>query len=139
MFLLYNDWVALREAKIAKLNEMLKDERCKDPSAINHNIQIQYAEMEQERKKYEERKKQFENNKQNLLRTKAKFVHNEWLSTITDRRTLRIYAADKYHKDIAKSKPHPCALADPLYHDLVTDDIPSSKELNWEGEEWKSC
>ena len=44
-------------------------------------------------------------------------------------RKLRQFAADKFHRDIAKPTPHPAALADPLYHDLVTDYVKDSSDL----------
>ena len=115
----YSTWTTHHNNRLAKYKNMLKDPRCEDPSAILHAIEVLQTEL-------------------NLLQTdhdaeypKVKAEHDKCVAALEFYDKYEAYtaneiwsfAAKKFHKDVSKPMPHPCALQDPLYHGAVTDDM----------------
>lgn len=102
-----------------KLNKMLKDPRCVDPSAILHSIEIHQAEIDRYQKYYDEHYPKLRDEYVKQIASLQFYDKYEaWTAgEIWD------YAARKFRKDVSKPYPHPGALQDPLYHGIVTDDL----------------
>ena len=114
----HNSW-------IEKMTKIASDPRCKDKAPVVHNIRVHEGELKMAIDA-------FDRDSKHLIDRIARLNENKRLIKISEChrvRELRRYAADKFHRDIAKPTPHPCALADPLYHDLVTDYVKDSSEL----------
>lgn len=104
---------------IDKLNKMLKDPRCVDPSAILHSIEVHQTELDVYQRYYDEhypkRKKEYDK-----CVAALEFYDKYEAYTANE---IWSFAAKKFRKDVSKPMPHPCALQDPLYHGAVTDDM----------------
>lgn len=110
---------------IDKMMNIASDPRCKDKAPVVHNIRVHEGELKMAIDAFDRDSKQ-------LIDRIARLHENKRLIKISECfrvRELRRFAADKFHRDIAKPEPHPCALADPLYHDLVTDYVKDSSDL----------
>ncbi|MBO4736662.1 MAG: hypothetical protein J5614_09755 [Paludibacteraceae bacterium] len=118
-------WADYHNAQIEKMCKIASDPRCIDKSPAVHNIRIHESELKMQIEQFDIDSKHLED-RINRLKEQERLIK---ISECHRLRELRRYAADKFHRDIAKPIPHPCALADPLYHDIVTDYVKDSSEL----------
>lgn len=110
---------------IGKMMNIASDPRCRDKAPVVHNIRVHEGELKMAIDS-------FTRDSKHLIDRIARLNENKRLIKISECfrvRELRRFAADKFHRDIAKPEPHPGALADPLYHDLVTDYVKDSSDL----------
>ena len=114
----HNSW-------IDKMTKIGSDPRCKDKAPVVHNIRVHEGELKMA-------VDAFDRDSKHLIDRITRLNENKRLIKISGChrvRELRRFAADKFHRDIAKPEPHPNALADPLYHDLVTDYVKDASAL----------
>ena len=120
-----NTWANYHNAQIEKMCRIANDPRCKDKNPVVHSIRIHEGELKMQIEQFDINSKHLED-RINRLNEHKRLIK---ISECHRLRKLRQFAADKFHRDIAKPEPHPCALADPLYHDLVTDYVKDSSDL----------
>lgn len=120
-----NTWANYHNAQIEKMCRIANDPRCTDKNPVVHSIRVHEGELKMQIERFDIDSKHLED-RINRLNEHKRLIK---LSERHRLRELRQFAADKFHRDIAKPEPHPCALADPLYHDLVTDYVKDSSDL----------
>lgn len=90
-----------------------------NPDFVQHNIEIQMNELRRTELIFKDKMAELVAELQDLDEKMVKF--NEWCDV--PRSEIERFCRERFHKDVTKPIPHPCAVADPLYHNLVTDDI----------------
>ena len=118
-------WSDYHNTQIEKMCRIANDPRCVDKNPVVHNIRVHEGELKMRIERFDIDAKHIDDRISRLNEMK----HLIKISECHRVRKLRQFAADKFHRDIAKPKPHPAALADPLYHDLVTDYVKDSSDL----------
>lgn len=123
-----DELVSVRKARLKHLDDMLKNPRCKDPSAILHAKEIQIAEVKAHREAVKAKRlqleKELEEERYRVELYEAMIRHGI--------EKIRIFVANKYHVDIMKGYPSPPAYHDPLYHDVVNRYVADASKLKWD-------